>query len=109
MGKYRIRPKADLTSVTTQEYKTLHETLDEYLRTGVLDTPASDSSFDFKDADDVDFNRPVPHDVDIYDAACGHDDPYLGVTPLNTNNSDSSDASITASGADESATTMTEA
>lgn len=83
MGRYRIKPKDDLTSVTTQEYKSLHETLDEYLRTGVLDTPSSDSSFDFASAEDVDFNVEVPHDVDIYDAACGHDDPFLGVTPLN--------------------------
>lgn len=82
MGRYRIIAKSDLVSVTTQEFKTLHETLDEYLRTGVLDTPASDSSYDFASADEVDFDKVVPHDVDIYDAACGHDDPFLGVVPL---------------------------
>lgn len=82
MARYRIKEKLDLTSITTQEYRTLHETLDEYLRTGVLDVPNSDSSFDFDSSDDVDFNKVVPHDVDIYDAACGHDDPFLGVVPL---------------------------
>lgn len=82
MSHYCIKPKYDLVSVTTQEHKTLHETLDEYLRTGVLDTPASDASFDFDSADEVDFDKPVPHDVDIYDAAAGHDNPFLGVTPL---------------------------
>lgn len=82
MSHFRIKSKSDLVSVTTQEFKTLHETLDEYLRTGVLDTPSSDASFDFDNADEVDFNKPVPHDVDIYDAASGHDDPFLGVAPL---------------------------
>lgn len=82
MAHFRIKSKFDLVSVTTQEFKTLHETLDEYLRTGVLDTPSSDSSYDFDSADEVDFDKPVPHDVDIYDAACGHDNPFLGVAPL---------------------------
>lgn len=82
MGRRIILPKYDLTSETTQEYKTLHETLEEYLLTGVLDTPSSDASFDFNSADEVDFNKEVAHDVDLYDAAAGHDDPFLGVTPL---------------------------
>lgn len=82
MGHFRVKPKSDLVSVTTQEFKTLHETLDEYLRTGVLDTPSSDSSFDFDSAEEVDFDKPVPHDVDLLDVAAGHDDPFLGVTPL---------------------------
>lgn len=91
MARYRIKEKADLISVTTQYFKTLHETLDEYLRTGVLDTPPADSSYDFDSADDVDFNKVVPHDVDIYDAACGHDDPFLGVVPLTSTSDNATD------------------
>lgn len=88
MGHYRIIEKSDLTSITPQDIKSLHETLEEYLTTGNLDAPSSESSYDFDSADEVDFDKPVPHDVDMYDAAARMDDPFLGVTPLNDSPTD---------------------
>lgn len=69
-------------SETDQNGKTLHQTLDEFLKTGHLDVTEAPESYDFDSADDVDFNKPLAHDVDLLDAACGNDDPFFGVNPL---------------------------
>lgn len=71
-------------SETDQHFKTLHQTLDEYLRTGVLPVDDTPESYDVKDVEPskVNLRGNYAHDVDLLDAACGSDDPFLGVVPL---------------------------
>lgn len=79
MIRYVAPRQSNLISATDQNFKSLHQTLDEYLRSGVLDVNNNPESYDFEDADSVDFDKPVPQDVDVYDAACGKVDPFANV------------------------------
>lgn len=72
-------------SETDQKCKSLHQTLDDFLRTGELNAEQRPESFDFKDVEDsskVDLRANLPHDVDLLDAACNIDNPFFGVVPL---------------------------
>lgn len=72
-------------SETDQKCKTLHQTLDDFLRTGELNTEQRPESYDFTEVDDpskLDLRANLAHDVDLLDAACGNDDPFFGVVPL---------------------------
>lgn len=88
MRRHFIAPKqTNLISQTDQNCKSLHETLDEYLHSGVLDVSPNPESYDFDSADEVDFNKDVAHDVDLYDAVAGIDNFYPQEPGLPADNS----------------------
>ena len=74
--KFVPKPVQSRVSATDQDYKTLHASFEEYLVTGKLDVSSLPASFDFAKEEDVDFNKPLPHDIELLDAACGRSSAF---------------------------------
>lgn len=79
-------------SSTDQKFKSLHASFDEYVLSGKLDISSLQPSYDFKSEEDVDFNKPLPHDVELLDVACGRASAFpIKSDPSGSDNLESED------------------